>query len=489
MSFTIYNTLAEDTINDAITSTTFGSITVNSMSGTILPDPNTNLGSPTQSFANIYADHIYAGSNSITIGNDVTLSNLNGSLLVPSITTGALANNYSISIGQGAGTDGLDTISLGNGAGSHQQGNFGIAVGFASGFSNQGNTAIAIGEVAGQYAQGAGSVSIGSYAGNDSQGVNSVAIGKNAGKKNQGPQAVSIGVNSANTNQSQNAIAIGNRSGSFNQGINSVAIGFNSGYGNQANYSVAIGENSGYNLQGLGAVAIGSNSGSNNQGTHSIAIGINSGLNTQGQNGIAIGNQSGSNNQGAYSIALGAFSGISGQASNSIIINSSGNPVDASFPGLFIAPVRSVNTGSASPCLTYDTSSKEIKYNPTKTFIVDHPLDKNKYLIHACLEGPEAGVYYRGKGEIKNNEYVVINLPKYVNSLATEFTVQLTRIFDSLENKDICYQTSKIVDNKFTVYGKNGEFFWTVYGKRKEIIVEIPKNDVSLKGEGPYKWI
>jgi hypothetical protein len=38
-----------------------------------------------------------------------------------------------------------------------------------------------------------------------------------------------------------------------------------------------------------------------------------------------------------------------------------------------------------------------------KTFIIEHPIDTSKYLIHACLEGPEAGVYYRGKATIDNN--------------------------------------------------------------------------------------
>ena len=33
-------------------------------------------------------------------------------------------------------------------------------------------------------------------------------------------------------------------------------------------------------------------------------------------------------------------------------------------------------------------------------------------MVHGCLEGPEAGVYYRGKGEIPEGEdSVVITLP------------------------------------------------------------------------------
>ena len=50
--------------------------------------------------------------------------------------------------------------------------------------------------------------------------------------------------------------------------------------------------------------------------------------------------------------------------------------------------------------------------------------DSSKYLVHVCLEGPEAAVYYRGKGEITNNNSVVIYLPDYVKNLATDFKRQ-----------------------------------------------------------------
>jgi len=53
-------------------------------------------------------------------------------------------------------------------------------------------------------------------------------------------------------------------------------------------------------------------------------------------------------------------------------------------------------------------------------------LHENKYLSHACLEGPEDGVYYRGEGKIENKS-VEISLPDYVDALAHNFTVQLTQ--------------------------------------------------------------
>jgi uncharacterized protein (DUF736 family) len=80
------------------------------------------------------------------------------------------------------------------------------------------------------------------------------------------------------------------------------------------------------------------------------------------------------------------------------------------------------------------------------------PTQKDKYLVHACLEGPETGVYYRGKSEITNNEYVIINLPSYVEKLAIDFTIQLTPIYCGKEIKQL-YTTE--VENKLHAYLNN----------------------------------
>ena len=37
--------------------------------------------------------------------------------------------------------------------------------------------------------------------------------------------------------------------------------------------------------------------------------------------------------------------------------------------------------------------------------------------------------------------------------------------------------------------GKNGKFYWTVFGKRSIIDVEPNKTDVEINGYGPYKYI
>ena len=163
----------------------------------------------------------------------------------------------------------------------------------------------------------------------------------------------------------------------------------------QLNYSLL-------NLYSI-AVAIGYQAGYSNQGKESVAIGYQAGYSNQNQSAVAIGYQAGYSNQGTNSIAIGYQAGYSNQHENSIIINASDLSLNSDASGAFyIKPIAS--TSSALSNLVYDTNTGEILYQTAKTFVIPHPLKNDKYLVHACLEGPEAGVYYRGTGKIKENE-------------------------------------------------------------------------------------
>ena len=135
------------------------------------------------------------------------------------------------------------------------------------------------------------------------------------------------------------------------------------------------------------------------------------------------------------------------------------------------------------------TRSTNASGSAAKTFVIEHPIKNDNYLVHACLEGPEAGVYYRGQDIIISNE-CTIQLPEYVSYIATDFTIVVTPIF---ENKFVQLACSEVTNNKFTVYSNNGstKFYWHIYGKRSNINVEPNKTDVTVKGDlnGPYKWI
>ena len=151
--------------------------------------------------------------------------------------------------------------------------------------------------------------------------------------------------------------------------------------------------------------------------------------------------------------------------------------------------MRNDNTGGNT--LWYNTITKEITYNESvgKTFVIPHPIEpETKYLVHACLEGPEAGVYYRGKGEITNGKSVKIELPNYVDKLAKNFTINLTLIYNG-NTENVTLYTSDIENSSFYVYGPNCKFHWVVYGERNKIDVEPNIADVEVKGNGPYLYI
>ena len=64
-----------------------------------------------------------------------------------------------------------------------------------------------------------------------------------------------------------------------------------------------------------------------------------------------------------------------------------------------------------------------------KCFNIPHPNKENKRLVHACIEGPEAAVYIRGR----LTEESVIELPEYWKGLVDPetITISLTQIGSS----------------------------------------------------------
>jgi hypothetical protein len=139
--------------------------------------------------------------------------------------------------------------------------------------------------------------------------------------------------------------------------------------------------------------------------------------------------------------------------------------------------------------LLSDRNTGEIVYsinqtNWTKTFVIDHPIKKKNFLVHACLEGPEAGVYYRGKVTIpKGKEEIKVFLPDYTSAWC-DFTVNVTAI-----GKPRICGSSEVNFCSFEIYGDPGVYHWTVYAKRSEVVVEPLKECVTVNGEGPYRWI
>ncbi len=335
-----------------------------------------------------------------------------------------------------------------------------------------------------------GSVAIGYNSGQFGQKQYATALGYQAGQTGQGQNAVSVGINAGQSNQGEYTVAVGGGAGNIGQQTYATAIGYQAGETNQKQYATALGYQAGQINQGEYTVSVGINAGQTNQGIHAVAVGGSAGNVGQQTYATAIGYQAGETNQGINSIAIGYNAGLTNQPNNSIILNATGAIGPTGVTGGFcVAPVRSGITGPNM--LYYNPSTFEITHG-AKSFVIDHPLDAaNKYLVHTCVEGPEAGVYYRGKGEIINGTSVVIHLPEYFGALckfSNDATVQVTHIYDG-KIKAFSAGEVDLENNAFTVYGENGRFNWLVHGKRGNIRVECDKSTTNVKGDGPYKYI
>ena len=485
-------------------------------------------------------DYIYwnsttwvVGGAQIQLGSGAGQMNQGANAVALGFNAGARNQGQNaIAIGSNAGRTGQASaaIAVGGSAGLTNQGINAVAIGPNAGETNQGDDAVAIGRAAGSTGQQQFAIAIGQNAGNASQALGAVAVGFQAGQTGQGQNAVAVGASAGDTSQGQNAVAIGASAGFTGQGVNAVAVGNNAGNTGQQDNAVAVGQGAGFTSQGTQAVAVGQGAGATNQGARAIAIGFQAGASNQGIEGISIGariNQQTGNqtiaigsdsvadaaqNVGAIAIGFQACKQGQGnysihigyrnpqpviQPANSILLNATGDGGSGGLPGSFqsvangfcVAPVRNVSGASGGGGVYYNNVAKEFTWDTGKTFIIDHPLDPaNKHLVHACLEGPEAGVYYRGKGEIVNGSFVEVQLPSYVGALCTDLTVQITHIYDGAVK---VFSASEVdtAANTFTVHGENGRFNWLVHGKRGDVTVEPNKADVTVRGDGPYKYI
>ena len=123
---------------------------------------------------------------------------------------------------------------------------------------------------------------------------------------------------------------------------------------------------------------------------------------------------------------------------------------------------------NAEANLTFDGSTLTVTGHldaTTKSFVIPHPTKENMTLRHGSLEGPEYGVYHRGR----LIEESVIELPDYWLGLVDDNTisVQLTPngSFQML-------YVEKIEDNKVYVINEADEgidCFYIIYGERKDI--------------------
>jgi hypothetical protein len=101
----------------------------------------------------------------------------------------------------------------------------------------------------------------------------------------------------------------------------------------------------------------------------------------------------------------------------------------------------------------------------TKSFVIDHPTKEGYKLRYASLEGPENGVYVRGR--LKDNN--VIELPEHWLGLvdADSITVDITPI-----GKHQVLYVDDIANNRVIIGTESDQpvnCFYTVWGERKDV--------------------
>lgn len=128
---------------------------------------------------------------------------------------------------------------------------------------------------------------------------------------------------------------------------------------------------------------------------------------------------------------------------------------------------------------------------PVKQFTIPHPNQPHKLLQHACLEGPSADVYQRGKIFIAQSEgHQYITLPDYWHCLVKPdtITVHLT----ASGPMSVWYHIDK---TNVKVHWKqlelgNYEISYWIVGQRMntEFEVEPDCDKVKVEHWGPYSW-
>ncbi len=112
-----------------------------------------------------------------------------------------------------------------------------------------------------------------------------------------------------------------------------------------------------------------------------------------------------------------------------------------------------------------------------KDFDIKHPTKEGWRLTHACLEGPEAGVYYRGK--TINNDKII--LPEYWKGLVDEDTITVN-ITPVKYHQNIMVE--KIEDNTVFLNEKDGlkiNCHFHVYGERVDTEKLIPEYEGEIE--------
>lgn len=421
------------------------------------------------------------GSNAFAIGVSANAAGINAYAI--GTTANAVSEN-AIAIGAAAKAASGNNIAIG--FDSIVSGNQSIAIGLATRVSNQysvaigptaktanGSFATAVG--AGAVANASAAVALG-YAANVATGADyGVAIGYNATATVAntivlGPATHTTIV--SGTLQLNSGVTANSGTGSAGQVLTSGGSGANaywstvSGGGGSLPTTISL-QNTTATATGSGAnsIAIGANA----QSTANISIAIGANTMATGTNSHSFGHGTtvSANNSFAFgpnntvsAIFAGAIGkDITNSTANTIVIGSSQQSVIVGT--LFANTAATVNGALTANSVIVNGSL----IATTKSFDIVHPLDPNKRLRYGSLEGPENGVYVRGR--LTDQDTII--LPDYWENLvaANSVTVHLT----SIGAPQHLYVISS--NNTTVVIGSQSntdiDCYYTITGERQDI--------------------
>jgi hypothetical protein len=129
--------------------------------------------------------------------------------------------------------------------------------------------------------------------------------------------------------------------------------------------------------------------------------------------------------------------------------------------GLFIKSNQNVGIGTTTPGYKLEVNGSFAA--TTKSFVIPHPTKPGMKLRYGSLEGPENGVYVRGR--LRAGEKI-IQLPDYWEGLVDQdtYTVNLTPIG---KHQDLYVE--HIASDHIVVGGENIDCFYTVFAERNDV--------------------